>query len=135
MARGSSSRRVRSQHPSINAIHLDESRKAKVAPILSVLDELELEKNGWSHIPRSAKPFLLKKRESHESLPGNIDLPELVKFWTQDVMLQWCSGEPSAMLCWASWYTASRYLKLGMVAEARTLTLNGAFFHQCYVSA
>ena len=123
-----SSRRVRPQHPSINAINLDESRKAKVVPILSVSDELE--RNGWSHIPRPAKPLLLKKRESHEGLLGNIDLSELVKFWTQDVMLQWCSGEPSAMLCWASWYTASRYLKLGMVAEARTLTLNGAFFHQ-----
>ena len=93
----------------------------------------ELDRNAWSHMPLAAKSFLLKKRETH-GLHGHIDLTELVKFWTSPVHIKYTKGEVAVTQCGASWYIATQYLKIGMLAEARTVALNGAFFHQCYVS-
>ena len=93
----------------------------------------ELDRNAWSHMPPAAKSFLLKKRETH-GLHGHIDLTELVKFWTSPVHIKYTKGEVAVTQCGASWYIATQYLKIGMLAEARTVALNGAFFHQCYVS-
>ena len=86
-------------------------------------------------MPTAAKSFLLKKRETDGRLHGHIDLPELVKFWTNPVHIKYTNLLDVAVTqCGASWYIATQYLNIGMVAEARTMMLNGAFFHQCYVS-
>lgn len=97
-----------------------------------VLDELD--RNAWTHMPPGAKSFLLRERDYDNGLPGHIEISELVKFWTNPVHIKYTMGEVAMSQCGASWYIATKYLELGFVEEARTLTLNGGFFHECYVS-
>jgi len=47
-------------------------------------------------------------------------------------MIEYSRGGIAGSVCGASWFIALNYLKLGRVAEARTLTLNGSFLHQCF---
>ena len=141
MARGNGRRMRVNRNPtapnnaaSVSAVTAATNNSNNDMHVKSVPDLLdELDRNPWSHMPPAAKSFLLKKRETHGRLHGHIDLSELVKFWTNPVYIKYTKGEVAAMHH-TSWYIATQYLEIGMVAEARTVALNGAFFHQCYVS-
>ena len=137
MARGNSRRTRVPKKPSpsneATTTKDDEWHNMHIKSIPEILEELAL--NVYTHMPAAAKSFLLKKRDTHGRLHGHIDLTELLKFWTNPVHIKYTKGEIAVPQCGASWYIATQYVKIGMVEEARTLMLNGSFFHQCYVSA
>lgn len=49
-------------------------------------------------------------------------------------MIEYTRGSLAEAVCRSSWLIALNYHKLGMLVEARALTLNGGFLHQCYDS-
>ena len=122
---------MRGHHPNGNS---DTATRGEEPPksAAEVLDELD--RNAWTHMPPGAKSFLLRERDYDNGLPGHIEISELVKFWTNPVHIKYTMGEVAMSQCGASWYIATKYLELGFVEKARTLTLNGGFFHECYVS-
>ena len=78
-------------------------------------------------MPTQAKIFLLE----------TLDFPslhKLAKFWSSPSVIEYTRRGVAGNVCGASWLIALNYLKLGQVQEARALTLNGSFLHQCYVS-
>ena len=99
----------------------------------TLLDEIDSPHYGWGGMPHSSriKQFLLKDRV----YANRLNLRELIIFWSSPVMSQ-CAMRLANVLntinC--SWFLATRYLELGMVREARAMTLNGNFLHQCSVS-
>ena len=86
--------------------------------------------NWTMSIPLEAKELLL----SISTLDYDMDIQALAKFWSRPSVKQYAVGGMAYTVCSASWFMASQYLKLGHVREARALTLNGAFLHQCSVS-
>ena len=78
-------------------------------------------------MPAQAKTFLLESKQY-------ITFHRLAKFWSCESIVEYARGGIAGSVCGASWFIALNYLKLGMVVEARALTLNGSFLHQCYVS-
>lgn len=75
-------------------------------------------------MPLSAKDFLLEKLDS-------LSLHKLARFWSQPSVIDYAQGSIAGSVCGASWFLALSYLKMDMIPEARALTLNGGFFHQC----
>ena len=120
MARGNT-RRIRTQNPD-DCLKI--KRMDKIKTVRNVLDEID---NHFSSMPSQVKPFLIAK-------PDQLGLFALVQFWSSPLMKQYTSGGIAGSICGASWFIASQYLKIGMMPEARALTLNGGFLHQCFVS-
>ena len=86
---------------------------------------------NWAmSIPLEAKELLL----SISTLDYDLDIQALANFWSRPSVKQYAVGGIACSVCSASWFMASQYLKLGHVREAKALTLNGAFLHQCSVS-
>ena len=98
-------------------------------------------------MPTQAKIFLLE----------TLDFPslhKLAKFWSSPSVIEYTRNNIAcdrntqvgshmelefgrlgmSWSCFSSWFIALNYLKLGKVQEARILTLNGSFLHQCLVS-
>ena len=90
----------------------------------SILAELE---GHWESMPSQLCPFLLHKKHT-------LTLHDLAKFWSGDSMVAFTRGGIAGSVCGSSWFMASMYLRIGMANEARVLTLNGSFLHECYVS-
>jgi DNA-nicking Smr family endonuclease len=71
------------------------------------------------------KPFLLAD-------PSSLNLKKFIDFWSSPENIDSTSPSVAASICGCSWYLALNYLSIGMLAEARALTLNGCFLQQCY---
>ena len=81
----------------------------------------------WESMPEEARKFILEKEDT--SIHG------FAKFWSRPSVKQYTMGNIASSGCGASWFIALQYLKLGLVREAKALTLNGAFLDQCFVSS
>jgi len=82
----------------------------------------------WDALPPTAKSFIIEG-------DGHFSLSTLLKYWGSDQNVQCCTGGIAGSICGATWYLALVYLKQGMFNQARSLTINGAFIHQCYNSS
>lgn len=120
MARGHSNRFL---SPASNA-HLTHTKKA-APPNQSVQNIQDAIDRHWDAMPEQAKTWLLETLDF-------LSLHKLAKFWSCQSMIEYTRGGIAGSVCGASWFIALNYLKLGKVAEARALTLNGSFLHQCY---
>ena len=80
---------------------------------------------NWEFMPKQAKMFLLGAHD--------ISFHQLAKFWSSPSVVELTRGHLAGTVCVPSWFIALNYLKLGKVQEARILTLNGSFLHQCLV--
>ncbi|KAL7543600.1 hypothetical protein ACHAXR_012912 [Thalassiosira sp. AJA248-18] len=87
-----------------------------------LLDDIN---KNWGELPHQAKSFLLTS-------PHLIGLRKLIDFWGNPAVARNTCGGTAEFVCGKSWFLAKQYLKLGMVSEARALTLNGCFFNQCF---
>lgn len=83
----------------------------------------------WDALPPQAKNFILNTPD------GMFSLSHLIKFWSSDQNIQCTRGGIAGSICGAAWYLALVYLKMHMYKEARALTINGSFIHQCYNSS
>lgn len=126
MARGSNANR----HMRVNNVPGVNLQKKKVAPdpALCARNINEAIERHWESMPSQAKKFLLETLDF-------LSLHKLAKFWSGPMVIEYTRGGIAGSVCGASWFIALNYLKLGKVAEARALTLNGSFLHQCFVSA
>ena len=84
---------------------------------------------NWGVLPPQAKEFIL------DGADGMFPLSALINFWSSPQSIESTSGNLAGAICGASWYLALVYLKLRMWKEARSLTINGSFIHQCYNSS
>ena len=107
-------------------MYMDKKATAKINP--TKMNNMNAISEQW--VPEEAKEFLL----SISTLDYDLDIYALAKFWSRPSLKQYTVGGIAGGVCSASWFMASRYLKLGHVREARALALNGAFLHQCSVS-
>ena len=122
MARGNA-RRVRVNNQ--NDVRVQKKKAiSNVESTQSLLKEID---DQWEVMPPQVRTFLLEKLDE-------LGLHELAKFWSKPAMIEYTRGDFAASIGGASWFMAMRYLKMGMHPEARTLTLNGCFLHQCFVS-
>ena len=96
----------------------------------SIQNMQEIIDRHWLYtMPKQAKCFLLETLD--------ISFHGLAKFWSSPSVIEYTRGGVSGRAgstCGASMFVALNYLKLGKDLEARALTLNGSFFHQCLVS-
>lgn len=83
----------------------------------------------WGVLPSEAKKFILGA--------ANCMFPlwKLVNFWSLPPNIESTRGNLAGSICGAAWYLALVYLKQNRLNEARALTINGAFLHQCYKSS
>ena len=95
-----------------------------VKTVSSILESID---RHWEAMPGQAMAFIL------ESLDV-LTLQKLAKFWSCPGVVEYTRGGIAGSVCGASWFMALNYMWLGKLPEARALTLNGAFLHQCYVS-
>mmetsp|Transcript_19636 Transcript_19636/g.32186 ORF Transcript_19636/g.32186 Transcript_19636/m.32186 type:complete len:538 (-) Transcript_19636:85-1698(-) len=79
----------------------------------------------FDHLNANLKPFLL-------SDPNTLNLKRFVDFWSSPENIDSTSPNVAASICGCSLYLGMNYLSIGMLAEARALTLNGCFLQQCY---
>jgi DNA-nicking Smr family endonuclease len=79
----------------------------------------------FDHLNVNLKSFLL-------SDPNTLNLKKFVDFWASPENVDSTSPSVAASICGCSWYLGLNYLSIGMIAEARALTLNGCFLQQCY---
>jgi len=79
----------------------------------------------FDHLNANLKSFLL-------SDPNTLNLKRFVDFWRSPENIDSTSPNVAASICGCSWYLGLNYLSIGMLAEARALTLNGCFLQQCY---
>jgi DNA-nicking Smr family endonuclease len=79
----------------------------------------------FDHLNSNLKSFLL-------SDPNSLNLKRFVDFWSSPENSDSTSPSVAASICGCSWYLGMNYLSIGMLAEARALTLNGCFLQQCY---
>jgi DNA-nicking Smr family endonuclease len=79
----------------------------------------------FDHLNTNLKSFLL-------SDPNTLNLKKFVDFWASPENIDSTSPNLAASICGCSWYLGLNYLSIGMLAEARALTLNGCFLQQCY---
>jgi hypothetical protein len=79
----------------------------------------------WKTFPAQAKEFILTTLD-------NLSLKKLVEFWGTHA--EYTSGSVAGGIYGASWYLALVYLHRNELSKARSLTLNGCFLQQCYVS-
>jgi len=79
----------------------------------------------FDHLNTNLKSFLL-------SDPNTLNLKRFVDFWRSPENIDSTSPNVAASICGCSWYLGMNYLSIGMLAEARALTLNGCFLQQCY---
>mmetsp|Transcript_2067 Transcript_2067/g.3286 ORF Transcript_2067/g.3286 Transcript_2067/m.3286 type:complete len:539 (+) Transcript_2067:131-1747(+) len=79
----------------------------------------------FDHLNTNLKSFLL-------SDPNTLNLKRFVDFWSSPENIDSTSPNVAASICGCSWYLGMNYLSIGMLAEARALTLNGCFLQQCY---
>lgn len=98
-----------------------ESKKTVVS-IKNINDSIS---RHWESMPEEARKFILEKMDT-------LSIHKLAKFWSRPSVRQYTVGGIAGSVCGASWFIASQYLKLGHVREAKALTLNGAFLHQCF---
>lgn len=83
------------------------------------------------------KHFLLKVfAASHDSSSSTASpqLEMLVHFYSNDQMIEHTHGQSARHLRDASYSIAKLYMKIGMVAHAKSMLLNGCFIDQCLVS-
>ena len=125
MARGTACR-TRAQRPIRNHVPAPKTVES-VQNIQEVIDRT------WLYIPIEAKAFLFERIKSRRYCGFH----ELAEFWSSPSVIEYTRGDitgRSGSVCGASWFIALNYLKLGKVQDARVLTLNGSFLHQCTVS-
>ena len=79
----------------------------------------------WKTFPASAKEFIMATLD-------NLSLKKLVDFWGSHA--EYTSGSVAGGIYGASWYLALVYLNRNELGKARSLTLNGSFLQECYVS-
>jgi hypothetical protein len=103
------------------------SKKANNAPTCMSPSQLNDEalQFHWKTFPPPAKEFIL-------STLDNLSLKKLVNFWKHHA--EYTSGAVAGGIYGASWYLALVYLNRNELAKARSLTLNGSFLQECYVS-
>mmetsp|Transcript_22916 Transcript_22916/g.39210 ORF Transcript_22916/g.39210 Transcript_22916/m.39210 type:complete len:526 (-) Transcript_22916:126-1703(-) len=82
----------------------------------------------WDQFPPKSKEFILQNRD-------RMSLSKLIKFWSSPNNIDYTNGNPAGNCCGVSWYLSLEYLKIGMLAEARALAINGFFFHQLFNSS
>ncbi|KAL7540964.1 hypothetical protein ACHAXR_010523 [Thalassiosira sp. AJA248-18] len=121
MARGNN-RRMRVNDPNVKGRE-ETVTNAQISQSLVC----EMIESAWKSMPLGTRPFLLKAL-------GRLHLGELVNFWSNPVRDQYTRGGMACITSGTSWFLAMQYLKLGMLPEARALTLNGSFIQQCFVS-
>lgn len=121
MARGHNANRVRTNNPNANMMNKKKAPN-NVQSVHNIQDAIE---RHWQSMPGQAKTYLLETLDF-------ISLHKLAKFWSSPSVVEYTRGGIAGSVCGASWFIALNYMKLGKVAEARALTLNGAFLHQCY---
>lgn len=128
MARGHNANRVRANNPNHcnNQMHMQKKQPeiSQAQSIKNIQDGIE---RHWESMPEQAKKFILETRNF-------LNMHKLAKFWSQPSVIEYTRGNIAGSVCGASWFMALNYLKLGMESQARALTLNGSFLHQCYVS-
>ena len=129
MARGSNAHRMRTNNAKGSNCNNMMNKKTSPAnvqihAVRNVRDAID---RHWEAMPEQAKKFLLDTKDS-------LSLHKLTKFWSCPSMIEYTRGGIAGSVCGASWFVALNYLKLGMMSEARALTLNGSFLHQCFVS-
>jgi len=81
-------------------------------------------------MPAHVKDYILD--QGHLSNDGFISVNSLVNFWSAP---QNMAMTQRVDICGAAWYLALLYLRLGFLNEARALTINGAFIHQCITTS
>jgi hypothetical protein len=80
----------------------------------------------WKTFPAPAKEFILTTLD-------NLSFKKLVEFWKNHA--EYTSGSVAGGFYGASWYLALLYLNRNELSKARSLTLNGSFLQECYVSS
>eukprot|EP00584_Thalassiosira_punctigera_P007328 CAMPEP_0172539702 /NCGR_PEP_ID=MMETSP1067-20121228/10851_1 /TAXON_ID=265564 ORGANISM="Thalassiosira punctigera, Strain Tpunct2005C2" /NCGR_SAMPLE_ID=MMETSP1067 /ASSEMBLY_ACC=CAM_ASM_000444 /LENGTH=510 /DNA_ID=CAMNT_0013325427 /DNA_START=288 /DNA_END=1817 /DNA_ORIENTATION=+ len=123
MARGNNANRMRANNP--HQHHINIQKKQAQCDVQSVHNINEAIERHWESMPDQAKTFLL----------GTLDflsLHKLARFWSNSAVVEYTRGGIAGSVCGASWFIALNYLKLGKISEARALTLNGSFLHQCF---
>ena len=88
-------------------------------------ETLEAIEYHFDHLNTNLKPFLTTD-------PNTLNLKRFVGFWSCPENINSTSPNVAASICGCSWYLGLNYLSIGMLAEARALTLNGCFLQQCY---
>lgn len=85
----------------------------------------------WNVLPPQAKKFIM------DSPDGMLPVSTLINFWSSPQNIEFTRGylAGNSNICGASWYLALVYLKMRMWKEARALTVNGAFIHECHNSS
>ena len=86
----------------------------------------------WGTMPPQIKKFIFSNT-SNADVDGSTTLNELVDFWSSPYAIEMASGDMAGITCKSSLYLALFYLQKGGIKEARNLTINGAFLHQCYI--
>lgn len=82
----------------------------------------------WAEFPPQAKSFILNS-------PCRIALGSLFDFWSAPQHVHYTRGSAAVNTYSAAWHLALLHLDMGMVREARALTINGSFIHQCHNSS
>lgn len=95
--------------------------------LTAALDSGSIE-HQWKKVPRRVKEFIF----DHEHQNGFISVQNLVGFWSSPQNVDIIQH---AQTCGVSWHLALLYLRLDKFDEARALTINGAFIHQCAISS
>jgi len=121
MARGNNANRT----PRANNSNTNIQKKKAPNNVQSVQNIQEAIDRHWESMPEQAKKFLLETRDF-------LSLHKLARFWSSPSVIEYTRGGIAGSVCGASWFIALNYLKLGKVQEARALTLNGSFLHQCF---
>jgi len=83
----------------------------------------------WDVFPPQAKSFIT------DAPDGMFPLDKLIKFWSLPQHDDSTQGRHADTIWGAAWYLALVYMKLQKFKEARALTINGSFIHQCLNSS
>jgi len=125
MARGNANRGMRTNNQNQNNNIINKQKEcSNVQAVQNVQDAID---RHWESMPPQAKKFILETLDF-------LSIHRLTKFWSSPGVVEYTRGGIAGSVCGASWFIALNYLKLGRMSEARALTLNGSFLHQCYVS-
>eukprot|EP00956_Cyclotella_meneghiniana_P031698 scaffold83944_cov61-Cyclotella_meneghiniana.AAC.4 len=109
--------------------HLNQGRIPKKEEILACFPKDHTDDEAlefyWRMLPPEAREFFRSTLET-------LSLAKLVEFWRHHIM----SMDRSVLkdLYGASWYLAFIYEVGNELSMARSLTLNGCFLQECYVS-
>lgn len=111
---------------SITNMYMHKKAEAEIKqPVVNIKNINDGINRHWESMPEEARKFIFENIDT-------LSIHSLTKFWSRPSVKQYTQGGIAGSVCGASWFIALQYLTLGHVREAKALTLNGAFLHQCY---